>query len=126
MKPPKKLKPSAIQGIVLAIIFIAGVILLAAALKPEIKTIDENESVQILKDNYPEFKNYPNDNFPPKAIYTENSAEGWYVAFVQEGSGRPIINATCFLVKNDGSLSKTGEYNPQIIAPRKFSIKTCS
>jgi len=87
--------------------------------------LTESESISLLKNAYPEFKNYPNDNLPPQSIKTERDINGWYVAFVQEGSGRPIISAKCFFVKNDGTISILGEFNPEI-ADIDFSLETCN
>ena len=76
--------------------------------------LSESEAISLLKAVYPEFKNYPNDNLPPQSIQTKQASNGWYVAFVQEGSGRPILEAKCFLVKNDKTITIIGEYLPKI------------
>jgi hypothetical protein len=73
----------------------------------------ESEAISLLKAAYPEFKNYPNDNLPPQSIQTKQASNGWYVAFVQEGSGRPILEAKCFLVKGDKTIIVIGEYVPR-------------
>ena len=42
----------------------------------------------------------------PDATKTVNEADdGRYVAFIQEGSGRPIIDARCFLIQNDDNIT---------------------
>ena len=74
----------------------------------------ESEAISLLKGSYPEFKNYPNDNLPPQTIQTKQDSNGWYVAFVQEGSGRPILEAKCFLVKDDKTMIVIGEYVPKV------------
>ena len=73
----------------------------------------ESEAISLVKAAYPEFKNYPNDNLPPQSIQTKQASNGWYVAFVQEGSGRPILEAKCFLVKDDKTIIVIGEYVPR-------------
>ena len=73
----------------------------------------ESEAISFLKAAYPEFKNYPNENLPPQSIQTKQDSDGWYVAFVQEGSGRPILEAKCFLVKDDKTIIVIGEYVPK-------------
>ncbi len=50
--------------------------------------LTESEAISLLKAAYPEYKNYPNDNLPPQSIQTKQATNGWYVAFVQEGSGQ--------------------------------------
>ena len=76
--------------------------------------LTKSEAISLLKAAYPEFKNYPNDNLPPQSIQTKQTANGWYIAFVQEGSGRPILEAKCFQVKNDKTIAFIGEYLPKI------------
>jgi uncharacterized protein (UPF0333 family) len=76
--------------------------------------LSESEAISILKAAHPEYKNYPNDNLPPQSIQTKQASNGWYVAFVQEGSGRPILEAKCFLVKDDKSVTVIGEYVPKV------------
>lgn len=87
--------------------------------------IDESQAIKLIKDRYLELGDYPNNNFPIRSIKTEKSNDGWYVAFVTEGSGVPIINAKCFEVKNDKSIfekkyTKTDNYNLS-----EFSVKEC-
>jgi hypothetical protein len=74
----------------------------------------ESEAISLLKASYPEFENYPNDNLPPQSIQTKQASDGWYVAFVQEGSGRPILEAKCFQVKDDKTIAFIGEYLPEV------------
>ena len=48
------------------------------------------------------------------------------MAFIQEGSGRPIIRATCFFVNNNKSVAKIDEFNPSINnTALNISPKTC-
>ena len=77
-------------------------------------SLTESEAISLLKATYPEFKNYPNDNLPPQSIQTKQASNGWYVAFVQEGSGRPILEAKCFLVTVDKTITSIGEYAPKV------------
>jgi len=76
--------------------------------------LTESEAISLLKAAFPEFKNYPNDNLPPQSIQTKQASNGWYVAFVQEGSGRPILEAKCFLVRQDKTITSIGEYSPKV------------
>jgi hypothetical protein len=76
--------------------------------------LTESEAISLLKTAYPEFKTYPNDNLPPQSIQTKQASNGWYVAFVQEGSGRPILEAKCFLVRDDKTITSIGVYVPKV------------
>jgi hypothetical protein len=76
--------------------------------------LTKTEAISLLKAAYPEFINYPNDNLPPQSIQTKQASDGWYVAFVQEGSGRPTLEAKCFQVKDDKTIAFIGEYLPKV------------
>ena len=88
--------------------------------------LSESDAVAVLKAAYPEFQNYPNNSLPPQTIRTEKEADGWYVAFVQEGSGRPILGAKCYFVSNDKQIRETGTFAPADLNESGFSIKTCT
>ena len=99
----------------------------------EEKAIDADEAqataVQAIKAKRPEFMDYPSTSLPPKAIISEAGEDnGWYIAFVQEGSGRPVISATCFFVDKGGNILSEKQYTPtegeDLTAP--FSARTCS
>ena len=77
-------------------------------------SMTETGAIGILKAAYPELADYPSDSLPPRRIVSEQAPEGWYVAFEQMGSGRPIISVKCFFVSRSGSISMTGEFNPEI------------
>jgi hypothetical protein len=103
---------------IIGIIVLATVLLIAIPIF-YLTYINENslsvsEAISQLKAVYPEFSKYPNNNLPPQSIQTKQASNGWYVAFVQEGSGRPILEAKCFLVTNDKIISNIGEYVPKI------------
>jgi hypothetical protein len=92
------------------------------------ETIDEATAVQIIKSEFPELKGYPSNQLPPKSIRTEKSDDGWYVAFIQEGSGRPVISAKCYFVDTTKNILNIKTYTPEIgdDSPEKFSAKTCT
>ncbi len=99
----------------IAILALVTLILIAVYTLHSLNEADstESEAISLVKAAYPEFKNYPNDNLPPQSIQTKQVSNGWYVAFVQEGSGRPILEAKCFLVKDDKTIIVIGEYVPR-------------
>jgi len=113
------------------ILLCAGLLLWYNISAPKIsghETIDKATAVQIIKSEFPELKVYPGDQLPPKSIQTEKSDDGWYVAFVQEGSGRPVISAKCFFVDNRKNIMSIRTYTPEIgdDSPEIFSAKTCT
>jgi hypothetical protein len=116
--------------LVFLILFCAGFLMWGIS-TPKIsgkESIDEATAVQIIKSKFPDLKAYPSDQLPPKSIRTEKSDDGWYVAFVQEGSGRPIISAKCFFVDNTKNIMSIRIYTPDIgdDSPEIFSAKTCT
>jgi len=88
----------------------------------------EQTAIEIIKNTYTELKDYPSDNLPPRSISTQQNDNGWYVAFIQEGSGRPIISARCFFVDINNNIINNGEYVPTLAddSVQKFSAKTCT
>ena len=90
--------------------------------------ITEADAIKTIQNQYSEFQTYPSDSLPPKTIQTQQTTDGWYVAFVQEGSGKPIISANCFFVNNDKSVKTNGVYEPAVVPSTtslKFSAETC-
>lgn len=112
-------------SILIVLITLAIIALYAMSNAPD---LSESDAISILKSHYPEFKDYPNENLPPQSIRTEKAAGGWYVAFIQEGSGRPIISAKCYFVDNMQGITSSGVYVPDVGEDSfgDFSAKECS
>jgi hypothetical protein len=88
--------------------------------------IDEQDAIRILQDTYPDLSAYPSDGLPPRSVKTEQAPDGWYVAFIQEGSGLPILSARCYYVGNNQTTRLTGMVNQSImVLPEDFSPKRC-
>ena len=107
----KKIQKNAVLAILVLTIMASSIFFLVNNNK---SVLTESEAISLLKAAYPEFKNYPNDNLPPQSIQTKQASSGWYIAFVQEGSGRPILEAKCFLVTNDKNITSIGVYLPKV------------
>ena len=87
---------------------------------------DEKAAVRAIQEANPDLFAYPSDAFPMKAIITHQAPDGWYVAFVVEGSGVPIISARCYSVGNDRSVRLTANISHSImVLPQDFSPETC-
>lgn len=101
------------------------------------ETISESVAIQTLKNKFPEFREYPNDKLPPQSIKTEKASDGWYVAFIQEGSGRPIISAKCYLIDSQKNIlsektysskaeeNSIAEFSPITCTPDTCVLQTC-
>ncbi len=88
----------------------------------------EETAVKTIQNRYTELQDYPSDTLAPRSISTQQDASGWYVAFIQEGSGRPIISARCFFVDENNNVTNNGEYIPSLAddSVEKFLAKTCA
>ena len=84
-----------------------------------------SDAVASIKSEYPQYADYPSDGLPPRSIRTEQGDDGWYVAFVQEGSGRPLIDAHCFFVSEKGETKSIGRFTPGPNDNPEFSLETC-
>jgi hypothetical protein len=89
--------------------------------------ISEEFAISLVKNQYPELQDFPSDGLPPKIIRSEKSNDGWYVMFETQGSGRPLIEAKCFLIDNSKTVTLTGKYTPEIDDMQvTLSLKTCT
>ena len=107
----KKIQKNAVLAILVLTIMASSIFYLVNNNK---SVLTEAEAISLLKAAYSEYKNYPNDNLPPQSIQTKQASSGWYIAFVQEGSGRPILEAKCFLVTDNKTITSIGVYLPKV------------
>ena len=88
--------------------------------------LEENTAISLLQSRDPALRSYPSDGLPPRSIQTERAPGGWYVAFIQEGSGVPIISAQCYFVGDDREIRLVGRVNQSImVLPDEFSAQRC-
>jgi hypothetical protein len=87
---------------------------------------DERDAIRMIRNANPELGAYPSDGSPPRSIRTVHASEGWYVAFIQEGSGLPILSARCYYIGNNQTVILTGMVNRSImVLPQDFSPLRC-
>mgnify|MGYP003346147405 CR=1 FL=1 len=89
-------------------------------------SISLDDAVTAIERQHPELSSYPSTTFPVKRIQSEPGAGGINVAFITEGSGRPIVEAHCYFVGDDGTVLETGAFLPAMQTRSTFSIRTCS
>lgn len=120
------MKPKQLTVVVAIILILAFAVAFYSFMKTG-SIITEAKAIALVKMNFPEYQDYPSDELPPRLIISEKVDDGWYLAFVQEGSGRLIISARCFLVKNDESVIGNGWYEPDLgdDVVGDFSPRTC-
>lgn len=89
--------------------------------------LDEKAAISIVQGKYPKLYAFPSSEFPVKVIQSQRDQNGWYLAFITEGSGLPIIGAECFYVGDNRTVQEipagNRSYNTQ---PDQFSPRTCS
>lgn len=94
--------------------------------KLDVEVRSKVKAVMRIKAKYPELKDYPSDKLPPRSIVIEQEQNNLYVAFIQNGSGRPIIGARCFLIKSDSAIVENGNFTPSNDNGLNFSAKECN
>jgi beta-glucanase (GH16 family) len=114
--------------IVAAVLFILTSYLLVAMSQRPRNRLSEAEAISTIKGQYPNLKDYPSNKLPPRSIKTKATKRGWYIAFIQEGSGRPVLSAFCYFINNQKAVTATGSYIPPVAADTNtdFSARTCS
>lgn len=88
-------------------------------------SLSEKTAIESIKEKFPEFTEYPNDLLAPKSIKTEKSFNGWYIAFIQEGSGLPILDAHCYFINNRNDISEIKYTKVSGALVSNFSAKEC-
>lgn len=99
----------AIIAVIIGVALLLGGFLLMRKNAP----LTEQTAIEAIKQKYAELKDYPSDKLPPRSITAAQSGDKWYVAFVQNGSGTPIVEARCFMVNPDYSVAENGTFKPE-------------
>ncbi len=87
---------------------------------------DERDAIRIVQETWPDLRDYSPGHLTLKTIGSQKAPDGWYVAFIQEGSGVPIISARCYHVSNDRTVRQTGLLNYSSMVQRgDFSPEKC-
>ncbi len=77
---------------------------------------------------HPELAAYRTTSLPPSSIETKDAPDGWYVGFIQSGSGVPgILNAKCYHVTAAGGVTLVGAYpggSGKIV--ERIALATCA
>jgi hypothetical protein len=97
-----------------------GVIGAAAPFRPA-------EAVAAVMAAHPELSVYRTTTLPPHSIETAVGPDGSHqVAFLRSGSGvDSILDASCFVVKADGSIVKTGTFRRGAADVHALDLATC-
>jgi len=118
-----------IVGLILVLIFSIFIVVYDKVDKKTEEKIksEEQKIIEFVQMKYPDFKVYPSNDSPKKEIKALKQEDGWYLAFIQTGSGTPILYANCFFVrKTDNETFINGRYEPTFIdKSRDFSLVKC-
>ncbi len=111
------------------VLIVVGVIYYNFYHKPNVaitSSLTRDEAIEVVKSAYPDLQDYPSDMLPPKSIRVEEGSQGWYLGFIQEGSGLPFLGGRCFFVANNGTISETGTLKPAVgDTSNNLSLRDC-
>lgn len=94
---------------VIALLAAGSFFLSGSAAPATAPTRDEATSAVIAL--HPELASYKTTSLPPSFIEAKEAPNGWYIAFIQRGSGLPgILNAQCYHVNSTQEVTATGQY----------------
>lgn len=83
----------------------------------------------LIETEYPEFHRFEQRNsFAGRTVLSEDSGKDYYFAYIVQGSGIPIAQATCFRVDHMGRAFKVGIFPDPLdsyIGYDRIDLKTC-
>ncbi|MEK7601595.1 MAG: hypothetical protein AAB480_03645 [Patescibacteria group bacterium] len=90
--------------------------------------LSQDDAANAVIAEFPALAAYRTTSLPPSSIEGKRAPDGWYLAFIQRGSGVPgILNAHCFYVTNDKKVTATGQYiRPGDAITENVDFETCS
>jgi hypothetical protein len=75
-------------------------------------TLSQSDATQAVLAVHPELAAYQTTSLPPSSIETQQAQDGWYVAFIQRGSGLPgILTAQCYHVSNAKNVTFVNQFS---------------
>ena len=92
-----------------------------------LKVLSEDDAIDIMLIEYPKLAEYQTTDLPPSSILSKQRRDGWYLGFIQRGSGVPgILDAQCYFVNNDKTITVIGEYTRESEAVvQEIALETC-
>jgi hypothetical protein len=112
-------------GLIL-LLCVIGVTFLLITKKEQAGVTSEKQAIQLVKNVYPEYKDYPSHNLPLTSVEAQEINDGWQIGMYVEGSGLPgIVQANCFLVTRVGIVQETGFFHGEGPAT-SINLHTCT
>jgi hypothetical protein len=115
----------AVIGVAAIILLIAGALFLFTSSNTLLTQTAAEDAVMT---EFPSLAAYRTTTLPPSSITGKQAANGWYLAFIQRGSGVPgVLNAQCFFVTNEKAVTATGQYTrPGDAVTENVAVEDCT
>lgn len=119
-----------IGGFVILLVTVGAILLLSKPPSPSnvSKDVAKIDAIAAVIARYPELAAYKTTSLPPSSIEAEMAPEGWYVGFIQTGSGVPgVLHAECYRVSTNKEVTSVGKFTGQSDkTARSIILKTCT
>ncbi len=117
-------------------LIVGTIVLLAAAVGAVLffradataRIMAEEDAVETIIEVHPELETYKTTSLPPSSIITKQLGTGWYVAFIESGSGvSGILTARCYRVSETTRVEQVGTFTAERGQPaERMQLETCS
>lgn len=113
--------------IILGVLILLLIVINLVSTPASLGVLSEDQAIDTVIVKYPQLAEYQTTDLPPSSIETKQTSSGWYLGFVRRGSGVPgIIDAKCYYITNDKSISFTGEYSRgNSVSVESINLETC-
>ena len=96
---------------ILVVLGLAAAYFYTSSTPPAAREFTKEDAIQVAIGKYPELSAYQHTDLPPSSVEAQQAGDGWYVGFIQRGSGLPgILNAKCYHVTTDSRIDMTGQF----------------
>lgn len=119
-----------IGGLIMVAILVAVGSLIYFSNQKNNPLINQEQAIDAVIKLRPELASYKTTSLPPSSIEAKQTASGWYVGFIQSGSGiNRILNAKCYRVTNAKDIKEVvlvGTYQGQSDkTAQSIELETC-
>ena len=113
-------------SLIALVILIIGIFLVSMPQKSP--SLAQADAIQAVIAAHPELEAYKTTSLPPSSIEAKPAPDGWYVGFIQSGSGLPgILHAQCYQVSSASNIEQIGQYfrgnDPEVAS---IDLATCT
>ena len=114
-------------GYVLLFVLLSALLVALFTSKPMAPVLDQEGAIAAVIEQYPELVIYKTASLPPSSIEVKPHNDGWYIGFIQSGSGLPgVLTARCYRVSNTKNIIPIGTYSRQgDRTAERIDLETC-